>query len=120
MTRRDVARALREQRLVAQPGTDDHAGRIAYFVVHGSADPIHIDVGVPALGCHVDWLVEDGNHRLAAAIYARRRLIVASVGGQLDHARRLFGVDCKEEPAAASGGGISRLGGVVHSTGTSS
>lgn len=98
VSRKDVERALRERRLIAQPGTDDHAGRIAYLVENEAPDHIEVDVGVPALGCYVKWLVQDGNHRLAAAIYGNRKTIRASVGGQLDYAKKLFGVDC-EEPA---------------------
>jgi hypothetical protein len=36
--------------------------------LHGWTDAIEVDVGVPALRCHVDWPVQEGNHRLAAAI----------------------------------------------------
>jgi hypothetical protein len=75
---------------------ENHAARIAFFVKNESDDPIEIDVGVPALGCHVEWIVTDGNHRLAAAIYARRAFIKASVGGDLNYARKLLGVDCEE------------------------
>jgi len=99
VTRRDVRRALDAGRLVATPGTDNHAGRIAYFVQYPALDAIEIDVGVPALGCWVNWFVQDGNHRLAAAIYAGREAILASVGGQLDYAKELFGVDCEEHQA---------------------
>lgn len=65
----------------------------------GGEYPMHaleIDVGVPALNYLPDWMVLDGNHRLAAAIYARRPTILAYVGGQLDYAQRLFGVECGE------------------------
>lgn len=91
----DVRIALRDRRLISEPGTDDHAGRIAYLVENEAQDEIQIDVGVPCLGCHVKWFIQDGNHRLAAAIFAGRRTIKASVGGQLDYARHLFGVDCQ-------------------------
>lgn len=96
VTRRDVRRALAEGRLAATPGTGDHAGRIAFLMTHEATDPIDIDVGVPAFGCHVRWFVQDGNHRLAAAIMAGRPTISALVGGQLDYAKRLFGVECAE------------------------
>jgi hypothetical protein len=94
--KRDVRAALKERRLVAVPNTDDHAGRVAYFVVYEADKPIEIDVGVPVVGYYVDWMVTDGNHRLAAAIYAGRPSIAASVGGQLDYAKKLFGVECEE------------------------
>lgn len=88
--------ALAERRLVSHPDTDDHAGRIAYLIENEAEDAIEIDVGVPAMGCHVGWLIQDGNHRLAAAIIARRETIKANVTGQLDYANHLFGVDCTE------------------------
>lgn len=51
-----------------------HARRIAWFVRNGFQEPLQVDVGVPSLGCYVSWMVQDGNHRLAAAIYRRERL----------------------------------------------
>lgn len=47
----------------------EHISRIAYFVENGWRKAISIDVGIPSMGCHVDWPVDDGNHRLAAAIF---------------------------------------------------
>lgn len=94
VTKSDVEIALKTRRLVHSPGSDDHAGRIAYLVENEAPDAIEIDVGAPALNCHVEWFVQDGNHRLAAAIFAERETIKASVGGQLDYAERLFGTPC--------------------------
>ncbi|WP_197419459.1 MULTISPECIES: hypothetical protein [Burkholderia] len=94
VTRGDVTRALKERQLVPVPGTSDHAGRIAFLVENEASDAIEVDVGVPVLRCYVRWLVQDGNHRLAAAMIAGRATIKASVAGQLDYAKRLFGVDC--------------------------
>jgi len=51
------------------------------------------------MGCHVDWLVVDGNHRFAAAIYRGDEWILADVAGELDYAFELFGVDCAGEEA---------------------
>jgi hypothetical protein len=59
-----------------------HIERVAWLVVYGWEDPIEIDVGVPFLGCFPEWIVQDGNHRLAAAIYLGRKTILASCGGQ--------------------------------------
>jgi hypothetical protein len=73
-----------------------HLRRIAYFVVHGWNDAIEVDIGIPSLRCHVDWIVQDGNHRLAAAIIRGDEFILASVGGCLDTALQMFGVDCAE------------------------
>lgn len=75
---------------------EDHAGRIALLVVKGWVDPIDIDVGCPILSYWPDWIIQDGNHRTAAAIYLKKRYIKASVAGQMDYAKKLLGVDCCE------------------------
>jgi len=64
------------------------------------------------------WPVQDGNHRLAAAIYSGRIHILGTVGGQLSYAESLFGIDCTEpqEPEPESvcieepGGGLVKRG----------
>lgn len=94
VTKADVKQALVERRLVALPNTDDHAGRIAYLVENEAKDAIEIDVGVPAHGCYVNWFIQDGNHRLAAAIIASRKTIQASVSGQMDYAEQVLGINC--------------------------
>lgn len=58
--------------------------RVAFLVVHGWDDAICIDVGIPHLGCHVDWPITDGHHRLAAAIYRGDSHILASLAGCID------------------------------------
>lgn len=58
-----------------------HITRIAWFVVHGWNDPIHVDVGVPSLGFYPKWPLEDGNHRFAAAIIRGDRIILANMSG---------------------------------------
>jgi hypothetical protein len=72
---------------------EQHAARVAWFVVHGWSDDIHVDVGVPSLGCVVSWPVVDGNHRLAAAIYRDDEHISADVSGQVSYAFDLLGVN---------------------------
>lgn len=72
---------------------DQHAQRVAHLCVVGWSDPISIDVGVPGLGCNVDWFVEDGNHRLAAAIVRGDSHILAVVSGSLNFAAELFGIN---------------------------
>jgi len=94
--RRSVRKALRDGRLVAEHATEDHDGRVAYLVENPSEDPIEIDVGIPVVGYHRQWLLTDGNHRFAAAIYSGRETISARVSGQMDYAKALFGVDCEE------------------------
>ena len=74
---------------------EPHAGRIKYLAKHGWSDPIEIDVGIPPLHCYVDWPIQDGNHRLAAAMLRGDKTISVSVTGSLDYARALFGVDCE-------------------------
>lgn len=73
-----------------------HASRIAFLVKNGWADAIEVDVGIPSMRCYVNWPVTDGNHRLAAAAYRGDKAILASVGGCLDYAFELFGVECEE------------------------
>lgn len=92
---RDVWAASRDGRLVSKPDTDDHAGRIAWLMTQPVLDPIEIEVGVPEMHCYVDWIITDGNHRVAAAFLRRDRAIAAYVGGSLEYARELFGVDCR-------------------------
>lgn len=97
--RSHVRDALAAGRLQQVPGGADHAGRVAFLVLNPADDPIQLDVGVPALNFYPKEMLGDGWHRLAAAIYARREFIVAQVSGQVDYARRLFGVDCDAGPA---------------------
>lgn len=107
VSRQSVRKALAERRLVSEPGTDDHAGRIAFLILHEANEPIDVDVGVPAMGCHVRWFVQDGNHRLAAAMMAGRETIQAMVGGQLSYAKQLFGVECEEYGLGNLGDGFA-------------
>ena len=93
VTREDVRQALVEGRLVAEPlpdNTGDHAGRIAYLVRHVADDPISMDVGVPEFGCHVEWPVVDGNHRLAAALYRNDASIAVNWSGSTERFRAQF------------------------------
>lgn len=99
VTRAMVTARLEADDLYSQPlnGNPDvaaelHAGRIAYFVKQGWHDAIGIDVGVPELGCRVMWPVQDGNHRLAAAIYRGDESILADIDGSVAFAVELLGV----------------------------
>jgi len=69
---------------------EQHIQRIAWFVVNGWNDCISIDVGVPALGCYVDWPVVDGNHRLAAAIYREDVFITSYCSGDTTTLKQLM------------------------------
>ena len=99
--RREIVEAIATRRFEKAPLPDqptrtltrqEHAGRIAYLIVYGWSDAIHLDVGVPSLGCHVSWPVVDGNHRLAAAMYRGDKDILADVSGSVDYAMELLGV----------------------------
>jgi hypothetical protein len=72
-----------------------HAARIAYLMTNGWSDPISIDVGVPwASGHAARWIVDDGNHRLYAAIALGHREICVSLGGCLQTCADMFQIDC--------------------------
>lgn len=66
-----------------------HVQKIAYFVKHKAHTPISVDVGVPSMNCNPEHLVDDGNHRFAAAIIRGDTTISVTVGGDLEHAREL-------------------------------
>ncbi len=74
-------------------GKDQHIARIAYFVDRGWSTPIQIDVGCPSFpGFRYKWLVDDGNHRLCAAIVRGDRYIDADISGERKYATELLGV----------------------------
>ncbi len=59
---------------------EEHIQRVAWFVMNLSKDyPIEIDFGVPEAG--VGFSFNDGNHRLAAAIYMKFDYISAKWSG---------------------------------------
>ncbi len=74
------------------PSAEEHASRIAYLATEGWEDPIEIDVGVPSLGYFPKWPLEDGNHRLFAAIFKKHETIDATFAGDLDLVSELFGI----------------------------
>ena len=60
-----------------------HEQRVAWLMRHGWADAIEIDLGVPSMGC-APWInTDDGNHRVAAALLLRHRVILATVSGEV-------------------------------------
>lgn len=94
--RSDVTKALCAGRLnghrktFAADSISGNAARIAWFVTHGWKDAISVDVGVPSLGFFPSWLIEDGNHRFAAAVYRGDNLILAEISGETAYGRRLL------------------------------
>ena len=107
VTQEDVRAALLEGRLRSGPididsSGDAHAERVAWLVIHEATDPIEIDVGIPSIGYMPPEMVPDGNHRLAAAIYAGRPIAV-EITGDVNFATEIFGVMCEmdldDEPA---------------------
>lgn len=67
---------------------EDHIKRISYFVVNKSTKPILIDTMAPGL-------VDDGNHRLAAAYLKGDRTIDIEWCGIIDDMKMLFRRSCK-------------------------
>lgn len=88
----DVEMAIKENRIESKWGTENHIERIAYLVINKDSKPIDIDVGIPCLNFYIDWMIIDGNHRLAAAIYRGDEYILADIAGQVDYAEFLFGM----------------------------
>ena len=74
---------------------NDHAARVAYFVVTGFQDPISLDVGIPSMGYSVDWMITDGNHRLAAAILSGLETVPAEFSGEIEVFKHIFDLSDK-------------------------
>jgi hypothetical protein len=95
LSRKEVTKAIKHHKLESRPYSEafvNHNERVAYLVVYPASDPISVDVGVPSLGFIPNWIILDGNHRLAAAIYRNDKTIAAMVSGEDDYAFDLFGV----------------------------
>jgi hypothetical protein len=101
VTRDDIAKAINKGNFVTNHkyanSFSNHVKRIAYFVVHGWNDAINLDVGVPALGCVMSWMIVDGNHRFAAAIFRGDKNIMATVDGDLNWGKAILGVNVEED-----------------------
>lgn len=89
ITREEVGAAIFDQscETAAEPVAADadretHIRRVAYLAVHGWEDPIEVDLGIPSMNFLPDWPIQDGNHRLAAAIFRGDRSIMAEVSGE--------------------------------------
>lgn len=66
---------------------ENHIKKIAYFATNDIETPIQIDVGIPSMGAYVDYIVDDGNHRLAGAIYKGDLTIKAKISGDINYAQ---------------------------------
>lgn len=78
-----------------EENTYKHIAKIAWFIKYGFNNPIELDVGIPEMCCHVDYIVVDGNHRLASSIYKEEvqgtmTLVPCSINGSLDYAEELL------------------------------
>ena len=83
ITKIEVGSAMVGRMSKADKARYDHAVRIAYFVNnYDSSDYICVDVGAPVIGFHPSWLITDGNHRFAAALYRGDDSILAECSGQ--------------------------------------
>lgn len=59
-----------------------HAKRIAYFMINGF-EAVSMDFGCPSLGASCFFSpINDGHHRLLAAIFRGDRFIMANCGGE--------------------------------------
>jgi hypothetical protein len=70
---------------------NEHASRIAYLICNGWTDSIDVDVG--CFGFCPEWIVMDGNHRLAAAIFRKDKTIKCSLSGDVKLIKKLLGVN---------------------------
>jgi hypothetical protein len=97
-----VRSAIKENRLNPEPysakkfGPDwtsrKHEERIAWLVLNPSHDPISIEFSYPNDDA---FSIDDGNHRLAAAIYRGDREIAVEVGGFFENTVSALGVICR-------------------------
>lgn len=76
-----------QKTISAEENLKRHIQKVAYFIRHPALEPISIDVGVPELGCYMQWLVDDGNHRLAGAGIRGDRFMAVKVGGSVKEAQ---------------------------------
>lgn len=85
------SRRFEDKRVKPNCSEMKHAARIAFLVEHGWLDPIELDVGTSSQD--IRWIVSEGNHRLAAAIYRNDAFIAAEIAGLARRAADWFGLD---------------------------
>lgn len=79
----------REPAIQNLDGMAIHAARIAYLHDHPADDPIQLDASLAAAG---KWPIEDGNHRLYAAILRGDAFINAEISGFESDIEEIFGI----------------------------
>ena len=83
ITIEEVAEAMKHS-VEPKSRRQEHVAAISQYVINGWDDPIAIDVGVPSMGCCPAWLIQDGNHRFAAAIVRGDDTITVNASGVVD------------------------------------
>ena len=73
---------------------DFHVRRIAYLIANPPNDALEINVGDFEAGIHPQWIVEDGNHRLAGLLFEEtytpeNEFILCNVMGSYDTAKKM-------------------------------
>lgn len=68
---------------------ENHIRKIAYFVKNKAIEPLSLDVGVPNAGCFVDYFLQDGNHRFAAAIIKNDKEVHCHISGSSNYIKEL-------------------------------
>jgi hypothetical protein len=102
VTMAGVRQAIHEGRLrttpypasvLASDWTDRmHEERIAWLFLYSWSDPIEIEFSYPE--CE-SFSIDDGNHRLAAAIYRNDQDIYVQLGGYIDNSVKALGAICR-------------------------
>lgn len=103
VTREGVTRALKSGRRETTPysaerfgkdwDAERHEARIAWLVENKASDPIHIEFSEPTYSA---VSIEDGHHRLAAAIYRGDTEIMIELGGFFAYCVETLGVICRQ------------------------
>lgn len=79
--------AFKKVQLTPEEVRENHVKKIAFFALNVPEKLISIDVGIPSMGHYPDYILDDGNHRLAGAIVSGAKTIKASVSGAEHHAK---------------------------------
>lgn len=107
ITRREISAAILKARWILGQYNDiiiqsdgfwtkqDHIDRIATLAHFGWRKSLNIWVGDSR---PLIWPIEDGNHRVAAAIFLKKETIRACISGDLEYASAIFGIDIPHAP----------------------